>query len=317
MSHSPALSANNPRLFRVLEGPSRLAQEVEAFLLDRRAGGCSPRTIQIYQEKLGILLSFLEGQGVREVQAITPDLLRRFLLAEAEHRTPGGVHVLYRVARTFLRWWEAETEPEGWRNPITRVAAPKVPEEPLEPVPLHDLQTMLATCKARTFNGDRDRAILLALLDTGCRRGEFAALNLGDLDLGTGTATVRQGKGGKRRVVFLGRQARRAIVRYLRHRKDAGPGEPLWVTSAGTRLAYGSVREVIRRRARAAGVSEPSLHSFRRACALLMLRSGADLVSLQRLLGHSNLSVLQRYLKQTSEDLAEVHAQHSPVDHWL
>lgn len=316
MSNQP-LRKGDPGLFSVVTGPSKVAQEVESFLIDRQARGLSPQTVTLYRRKLRPLLAFLKAQGVREVEDITPDLLRRYLLAEGERRNPGGVHVLYRVAKTFLRWWEAEMEPDDWRNPITRVAAPKVPQEPLEPVPLPDLQAMLATCKPKTFNGDRDRAILLALLDTGCRRGEFAALNLGDLDLRTGAVTVRRGKGGKRRVVFLGRQARRAMTRYLRHRPGALDGEPLWLTREGGRLSYDGLRQVVRRRANAAGVPEPSLHSFRRAFALAMLRDGADVVSLQRMLGHADLSVLRRYLAQTTADLAKVHADHAPADRWL
>jgi site-specific recombinase XerD len=70
----------------------------------------------------------------------------------------------------------------------------------------------------------------------------------------------------------------------------------------------------MRRRAKQAGGKAPTLHSFRRSFAITMLRNGADLVSLGRMMGHGSLPVLTRYLKQIKEDLGEVHAQHSPAD---
>ena len=184
-------------------------------------------------------------------------------------------------------------------------------------MPLTDLKAMLASCERRSFTGDRDRAILLALLDSGCRASELTALNIGDVNLSTGTVIVREGKGGKRRATFLGAKARQGLLRYLRHRPDVKSVDPLWVTRAGGRLSYWGLRQIVRRRADKAEVPTPSLHSFRRAFAILSLRSGTDLVTLQRLLGHADLSMLRRYLKQTEDDLRAAHEKHGPVDQWL
>jgi len=100
----------------------------------------------------------------------------------------------------------------------------------LDPVPLPDLKMMLGTCERRTLAGDRDRAILMCLLDTGCRASEFVALELSDVNLNTGSVIVRKGKGGRVRVTFLGNRARRELMRYLRYRGEAKTGDPLWVT---------------------------------------------------------------------------------------
>jgi integrase/recombinase XerD len=152
---------------------------------------------------------------------------------------------------------------------------------------------------------------LLSLLDTGCRASEFVALDIGDVNMNTGAAIIRHGKGGKFRTAFMGASTRREVLRYLRHRTDdAGP---LWVTMAGERLTYGGLRQVVSRRANAAGVPVPSLHSFRRAFALACLRGGMDVYSLQKLMGHADLSVLRRYLAQNEADLQAAHARASPV----
>ena len=151
----------------------------------------------------------------------------------------------------------------------------------------------------------------------GLRASEFVALNNGDVDIGTGKVVVRHGKGNKTRVVFLGAKARRSLLRYLRQKTTHNPADPLWVGRAGERLMYAGLRQILRRKAAAAGVPCPSPHGFRRSFALFSLRSGMNVYALQKLMGHSDLTVLQRYLSQTEGDLQAAHAQASPVDRML
>ncbi|MHB0858595.1 MAG: tyrosine-type recombinase/integrase [Anaerolineae bacterium] len=284
-----------------------LDREIEAFLIDRQARGLSPRTIDYYAEKLGLLSRFLTEQGISTVEAISAPLLRRYLLQLSRTHKPGGVHAIYRALKAFLRWYEAEVEPEDWKNPMARVKAPKVVQEPLDPLPIEHLRKMLGTCQSKTLADQRDKAILLTLLDTGLRASECLGLNLGDVELGSGSVLVRRGKGGKVRTVFLGAKSRRALVAYLRARSSSADSEPLFTGRTRERLTYWGLRDVVRRRANQAGVPGPSLHAFRRAFALLSLRGGMDIFSLQRLMGHSDLSVLRRYLAQTEDDLRLAH----------
>jgi integrase/recombinase XerD len=117
------------------------------------------------------------------------------------------------------------------------------------------------------------------------------------------------------RTVFLGNRSRKAVRSYLKLRKDGSPA--LWISESGNRLTYSGLRGIVRRRAILAGLEEPSLHSFRRAFAINMLRAGVDIYSLQNLMGHADLQVLRRYLKQTSDDLQAAHHKGSPVDREL
>ena len=137
------------------------------------------------------------------------------------------------------------------------------------------------------------------------------------MDLATGTVRVRHGKGGKGRVTFLGKKAMRMLKKYLEDRQGISEDEPLWISTHDQRMAYGGLRSLVRRRAKAAGVPAPTLHSFRRAFAINSLRNGADVYSLQRLMGHSDLTMLRRYLKQTEGDLHEAHRKAGPVDNML
>jgi len=306
---------NNQRIRLVL--PADLQVEMRDFLIDRQARGLSSRTVAWYRQKLEVIRQQLEPLGIARVVDIRPTTIRALLLALGQTHNPGGVHGFYRALRAFLRWWEMELEPQGWSNPLRKVKPPRVDDTPLEPVPIDDLRAMLATCQRRRFYGERDRALMLFLLDSGLRRAEFQALDIAHVDLDNGSVVVIRGKGGRPRTAFIGVKARRALARYLRFRPDASHADPLWATRQGQRLSYNGLREVIRRRAARAGVPEPGLHAFRRGFAISALRSGCDLITLQRLLGHSSLAVVSRYLKQVEDDLREAHQRVGPVDNLL
>ncbi len=309
---APASLRQNAVTVGPLDTPVRVA--VEQFLLERQSRALSEGTMRFYRQKMKTIATYWSQYAIETVRDITPSKLRVLILELGRKHSPGGVHAVYRALKAFLRWWEAEYAPDGWSNPIDRVRPPKVPELPLEPVPVSDVQAMLRTCCRQSFTGDRDRAVMLCLLDTGCRAGEFRSMNVGDLDMRTGQILVRHGKGGKPRAVFLGKKSLRAVVRYLGRGQAHGSGSPLWVTVSGTRLSYSGLRDIVRRRAMRAGIAPPTLHSFRRAFALNCLRNGMDVFSLQRLMGHAGLDVLRRYLAQTTDDLRAAHSRGSPVD---
>lgn len=288
-----------------------LRRWVDAFVVSKQADGVSALTVKSYSYNLGLFLAWADARAVTTPEEVTADILRQYVVILSDRLTPGGARLAYQVLKVFLNWWEAEAEPPAWRNPCRRVKAPKPPAEPLEPADIADIAKM-----AKSANGgrwtERDRAILLALVDTGLRASELCALDVGDVDAVTGAVTVRQGKGGKARVVFLGATARRALRAWLKVR--SGPGPALFTSEGSPRLAYKGLWQVIRRAAERAGVKRPPLHAFRRAFAINALRNGCDLLTLARLLGHSDLSLLKRYAKQTTDDLRQVHAAVSPVD---
>jgi len=303
------------RILQVLESP-QLSLDVQAFLLDAQARNLAPGTLRYYSQKLYPLIAYLSGLGIQQTERVTSTHLRHWLvyLQDTGHN-PGGVHGFYRAAKAFFSWLTQEETIE--QNPMARVRAPRVPEELLEPVTLKQVQALLSACDKSSKLGARDRAVFLCLWDSGCRASEFTALSYGDVDLKTGSVLIRSGKGRKARVTFLGTKSRRELLRYLRFRGSVAVSAPLFATKEGKRLRYESLRDIVRRRAKHAGIEPPTLHSFRRGFALHSLRNGADVYSLQRMLGHADLSVLRRYLRQTENDLQQVHQKTSPVDHLL
>jgi integrase/recombinase XerD len=257
-----------------------IEQWMESFLWDKKAENVAPGTIQFYRIKIEFFLAFCKEIGIDSIQEITPVIIRNFLInLEEKGHNPGGIHCFYRALRTFLYWWENETEPDDWRNPIRKVKAPKLTIEPLQPVPLEIVEKLIATCSGRSFNQIRDRTIMLFLLDTGVRASELCAVDLEDVEIKTGTVTIKKGKGRKPRTVFLSKKVRRALRAYVNKRatrEELRYDDALWVTKAGNRLTYWGLNEILRRRALDAGVKKPGAHDFRRAFAINFLRNGGD-----------------------------------------
>lgn len=307
-----ALKSQDQRLI-TLSQQDYLPILVESFLIDRRSQGLSPDTIEFYTKKLQYFQKYCERQALTQISQLTSDFIRRYLLELSEIHNPGGVHACFRPLRTMLYWIEEEEiMPASWKNPIRRVKAPKLPTDPIEPIQIEEIHELLKTCQ-NNYSGVRDKAMMLGLLDTGARAKEFLNINLEDVDMATGAVMIRQGKGRKPRMVFLGRKTIRAIRGHLRYRHDNFPA--LWVSIRGERMTYASLRCLLRRRAEKIGMkSIPTPHDFRRAFALVMLRNGVDIFALQKLMGHSDLQILRRYLAQTDQDIHTAHMRGSPVD---
>lgn len=299
-----------------LEEP-QLRAWIAAFILDREVQHLSKGTITYYRKKLKLFADYCQEQGIAEIQSLTPNDIRRFLayLKNTNHN-PGGVRDVYRAVKAFLRWYDAEVEPDNWPNPINKVKIPKSDDEKIEPASLEDVAKMIDTCQRGTFMGERDRAILYGLVDTGARAQEFLDLEIKDVDLFTGKAHINKGKGGKGRDVYFGSRARRALRNYLKLRDDDNLA--LWVRDDREELMYEGLREIIKRRAKLARLEKtPNLHDFRRAFAINMLRGGTDIKTVADLLGHKGLAIVDRYLKTTSEDGMSAHKRASPVDNMM
>lgn len=302
----PSQTKIDQRTFSVTAGMA-----AEAFLTDCHIRRLSPRSIDFYRDKLTRFVTYCEAQSVTNLNQIDTALLRRFFLyLEDNGNNAGGRHAYFRALRALFHWLEAEYD--DYTSPLRRLKPPKVDIPPIEGVTAAEVQALLNTCD-KSFTGIRDRAIFLTLLDTGVRAGELLAMNWDDVDIAAGTLIVRNGKGGKFRTVFVGRLTRRALRQYARLRQDDNPA--VFVTIQGERLTYNGLREILRRRSKQAGLANPpSPHDFRRACALTLLRNGADVVSVSRLLGHTSLEVTKRYLAQTEADLQQAHQRFSPVE---
>jgi site-specific recombinase XerD len=223
----------------------------DSFLIDRQARELSKHTLRFYREFLRTFIEYCNTNSLTFIQEITPDLLRRYFLAFGEKHNPGGVHGAYRTLRAFFQWlMKEEVMASDWKNPMLKVKAPKVILDPLEPISIQDVRALLNTCQRGDLIGERDRALFLFLLDTGARAREACSMNIKDVDLNTGAVMIRYGKGGKTRMVFIGRTTRRATRAYLRLRHDPRPA--LFISKDEKRLTYDGLRQLLERRAKRA-----------------------------------------------------------------
>src|SRR5688572_3159580 len=139
---------------------------VEAFLKERKAQNLAKGTIRNYREKLKSFLDYLSSQEIKYISQITSNDIRDFLLLlEERDHNARGVHGFFRPIKTFLRWYWEEVEPAE-KNHILRVRAPRVPVEAIEGISKEDFELLLSVCPRNTFYGERDKAILLTLLES-------------------------------------------------------------------------------------------------------------------------------------------------------
>jgi len=178
---------------------------------------------------------------------------------------------------------------------------------------------MLAVCNwdyehNAKFLGSRNQAIVLVLLDSGVRLSELVGMRLGDIDNEKGYIKVL-GKGGKERIVRIGKTTQKALWRYLIYRPE-NSRQDLWLTEEGKPLNSSGIQSLIKRLKQRAGVnSSGSIHRFRHTFALNFLRADRNVFNLQYLLGHSDLDMVRRYTATLGmEDALKAHEKASPAD---
>ncbi len=169
---------------------------------------------------------------------------------------------------------------------------------------------------------ERDKAIILLLLDTDLRAMEICTLRIGDVNLKTGRVNVKDdviggAKGGKGRTVFLGKSARRAVWRYIASLEDNEDHDaPLFFAKSDRKMTPNSLRQLIKGLAEKAGVEKAYPHKFRHTFAITYLRAGGDVFTLQALLGHSTLDMVRHYARIAKIDIERAHRKVSLVDNW-
>ncbi len=201
-------------------------------------------------------------------------------------------------------------------NPVAPIRTPKQDKRLPKYLDVEQIEKLFSNCDTTTLLGARDRAILETLYSTGIRVSELIALNVSDIDLGRSVVHVR-GKGKKERMIPIGPGAVRAIIHYLDMRRSAaGPNadtEALFINKHSQRLSTRSVRRKLDKYLLEAGLDlSVSPHTLRHSFATHMLQRGADLRSVQELLGHQSVSTTQIYTHLTRGTVREEYDKAHP-----
>jgi len=252
---------------------------------------------------------FINKTGIKKVEEITNQRVKSFRLDLARTEMKKITQSYYIIAiRNFLKYL-AKNDIDSLS--ADKVELPKAPSRQIETLELQELERMLEAPEEKTIRGLRDKAILQTLFSTGLRVSELCSLDR-YINFERGEITVR-GKGDKLRVVFLSEEARKILKDYLNKRTDTEEALFVSYTKAKQPKVIGriiprAIQRMVDFYSRKAGIGKKvHPHLIRHSFATDLLVNGADLRSVQEMLGHSSITTTQIYTHLTNKELKEVH----------
>jgi site-specific recombinase XerD len=299
--------------------PPSLSQAINRYLQFLQTEENKSRlTLTNYRQSLELLTKLLPITSVKDFDK---NVIRDYKQALADYKTRQNGEMAVRsrnhhltVLRAFLRYLIQEEEMDVY--PPDRIKRFKEEQRQVKVLTGEELKRLLEAPDLETREGKRDRAILELFFSTGLRLSELRSLSVKDLNFTTREISVR-GKRSKIRVVFLSDRAVQFLRLYMESRVDhlaplfiRNPERAASIMPPGEefRLSRISIYNIVKKYALAAGiVTNPSPHTLRHSFATDLLRNGADLRSVQELLGHKDLSTTQIYTHVTNPQLKEVH----------
>ena len=281
--------------------------------------GFSEHTLRAYHKDLLQFDNFLKAEKRSSLESVNHLLLRRFL-AVLRSKNYSKTTIARKLAsiRSFFKFLIREGELVA--NPFEMLRTPKQDKKLPHFLSITEVDVLLKTPDSSTVIGLRDMAIMETLYSTGIRVSELVGLDEGSIDFIAGMIKV-QGKGKKERLVPIGSPATKAINKYIdsksmskkKEEKSVSRSEPLFLNKYGGRLTARSVARSLDKYLKASGINLlTSPHTFRHSFATHLLDKGADLRSVQEMLGHSSLSTTQVYTHITTERLKNVYDKAHP-----
>ena len=290
-----------------------MQQEIATFIQYLQAErNASPHTVEAYSRDLEQFTAFL-GKQIEPsltIHQISHLHIRRYLASVHKELTKSSVGRKLAAIRSLFRFLLRRGMIE--KNPAELVSTPKKEKKLPFHLNIDEITTLVEAPRAAELLPSRDRAILETLYSSGLRVSELTGLDVGGIDLAAGSVRVF-GKGGKERIVPLGSKAVKALEEYLQLRGNPGIKAPLCVNSRGGRLTRRSVARIVDRyMLHLETMKKASPHTLRHTFATHLLEGGADLRSIQEMLGHASLSTTQKYTHVSIDRLLEVYDKAHP-----
>jgi integrase/recombinase XerD len=301
-----------------------------AYLDDLQVRGYKPKTIHGYAKNLGTFVAWTSGEGATTLAQFTDAVVKAYIRylqhkpkwAERGYQTttvqevvgPAAIRNYVRDLKAFAAWLAAEHYTE--ENTLDEVRVPKADETPIEPFSEEELDRVFGALDTTDAFDLRDFVVLHTLWDTGMRVGELVALTLDDVDLKACQIRIQHAKFGKLRDIGFGKETHKYLTRYLtlcRPQPVAEGDRHLFLALDGYPMTEATVQKICYRLSRRTGV-HIHCHRFRHTFAVQVLKAGTDLRTLQRLMGHSDIRILARYLNLASNDAIRAHQTNSPAD---
>jgi integrase/recombinase XerD len=315
-------------------------KSVEGYMIAKNADGYSQSTLEMYAWALKIMQNYLKNKQIELVSEKDLQDFFNFLRNDYKPARFNGntaplagrsLDNIWTAMRSFFNWCQAELKLKS--RPDHAIRRPRYKTAEIEPFTQAEIALLLKACErtqpAKTNGREsftmprptaaRDIALVMVLLDTGIRVSECARLRIQDVDILTGEAAILPFGTGiktKGRHVYIGKVTKKALWRYLSSRETPQPTERLFLTEDDKPMDRNSIRLLLSRMGERAGVRGCHPHRFRHTFALEYLRNGGDPFTLQRLLGHSSMDMINNYIKLVGSDLEAAHRRASPVDRW-
>lgn len=294
----------------------KLSQLCAEFLLAGEVErGYAQNTLRNYG---GHSRRLIKALGDADIQQISTGNLRTCLADQQRSRGLCSTTIYQIVAHLRALFGFAVEQGYLAENPAKRIRYPKLPQGVPRPIPQDDLVRLLTTWPKFYNEGSfwqlRDRVLLHTAAFTGARRAEIQGMDCHDVDLGRREIIIRQGKGGKDRIVPIPEMLADLLETYLLRRVQivSLAHEPaLFVSWHKRRICLGTVNNILTRHMAHCGLDNHyAFHSLRHSYATCLLRGGASLLHIQKLLGHKNLETTQIYLCVTTADLRQAVERH-------
>ncbi|MDP2950538.1 MAG: tyrosine-type recombinase/integrase [Chloroflexota bacterium] len=301
-----------------------ILEAIEDYRTYNRAQNYSPSYVASTDRNLREFARWLAEEGRSgQLADLTIDEARAFVvyLQERDNRSRPGTRLspdsVQQYARN-LKSWASFLHADGFTNSnlFARLRLPKVPVREPDVLTDDEIARVISIYNPGTATGLRNILLVLVLADSGLRLGELCAATVDDVDLERGTLKV-MGKGQRERTVHVGSTVEKLLsryVRYLRPEPISGRVRSLLLARDGSPFTLNAAKRVLKRAATQSGIKRLHAHLLRHTFATHYLLNGGDLLTLQRLLGHSTLEMVRRYSHIAAGYVAVQHRQYSPVD---
>lgn len=278
-----------------------MQEKIILYLSVKKLAGYSMATLKNYKYTLDKLSVFLN----KPVATITVNDLRMFLVANSEGKKKSTINSMIFYIKAFFSW--LETEDLIPKNVAKKLEVTKLPKRLRKALTLEELELLRIACKS-----NRERALIEFIFATGCRVSEVKDCNIEDLNFNENTIRII-GKGDKERIVCFGEKAKLYISKYIHEDRKKDNDSALFVGERFpyNRLSKRGIELIVTNIAKRAEFDKRVFpHLLRHTMATLGLRNGADLTTIQHLLGHTTPSTTQIYAENSLENLKHEYKQH-------
>lgn len=265
---------------------------INQFLNDCRGRGLSKATIDVYEVNINYLLEYL-GEGA-ELKSITTKTIQDYKnhLINNTNRNNTSINTILRHIKVFLDW----TEENGYTEPVV-IKYLKVQQKAKEIYSDDDIRILLKKPKITdcTYNEFRTWAIINVLVSTGMRRSSLQNIKLEDINWADRVILLRHTKNKQVHYAEINNQLAKVLKEWLKYRQDES--DYLFTGQTGKKLSEITISSSVKTYNRSRGIEVTSVHAFRHYYATKLIENGTDIFTISKLLGHTNITVTQNYLK--------------------